>query len=128
MAMNTFTAENIDEYIAGFPKETQKILEEVRAIIKKAAPKAIEVISYKMPAYKLNGILVWFAGHKNHIGFYPTAAPIKIFKDELTMYKTSKGAIQFSIDKPMPLNLISKIVKLRVEEDIKKLKTKTKKK
>ena len=119
---------DIDEYIAAFPKGTQKLLEQLRATIRKAAPDGEEVISYKMPAYKLNGMLVWYAAYKKHIGFYPTSTPIKFFKDELSDCKTSKGAIQFPIDKPLPHRLITKIVKFRVKENLSKSKTKTKKK
>lgn len=128
IAMKNNTAGNIDEYIAGFPEDTRKILEEVRATIQKAVPKATEVISYQMPAFKLNGVLVYFAAYKNHIGFYPTSSPIKFFSEELKAFKTSKGAIQFPIDKPMPLKLISRIVKFRVSEDILKSTSKIKKK
>ncbi len=117
---------DVDEYILGFPEETQKLLEEIRAIIKKAAPKAEEVISYSMPAFKQNGILVYFAGYKNHIGFYPTSSGILNFKEELSNYKSSKGAVQFPLDKPLPLKLITKIVKFRAVEDLKKSKTKKK--
>ncbi len=117
----------IDQYIAGFPGDIQILLEKVRATILKAAPGGEEVISYKMPAYKLNGILVWYAGYKNHIGFYPTPGPIKLFKDDIKGYKTSKGAIQFPIDKPLPIGLITKIVKFRAKEVLMKLKAKTKK-
>ena len=128
MTTNRIKPNDIDEYIAGFPKGTQKLLEQLRATIRKAAPDGEEVISYKMPAYKLNGMLVWYAAYKRHIGFYPTSTPIKFFKDELTDYKTSKGAIQFPIDKPLPHRLITKIVKFRVKENLSKSKTKTKKK
>jgi uncharacterized protein YdhG (YjbR/CyaY superfamily) len=115
---------NVDEYILSFPKETQKILKQLRASIKKAASQSHEVISYSMPAFKLNGILVWYAAYQTHIGFYPTPSPIKIFRNELTAYKTSKGAIQFPIDKPLPLTLITKIVKFRVNENLQKAKPK----
>ena len=113
-------AANIDEYIQGFPEETQKILQQLRAAIKKAAPKSEEVISYAMPAFKQNGVLVYFAAYKNHIGFYPTSSGIEAFKDELSKYKSSKGAVQFPIDKPLPLTLISKIVKFRAVRDFEK--------
>ncbi len=112
--------ENVNEYLSGFPKETQGILEKIRATIIKAAPASQEVISYGMPAYKLNGILVYFAAYDKHIGFYPTPSGIEAFKKELSVYKGAKGSVQFPIDKPMPLELISKIVKFRVEEDSKK--------
>ena len=117
---------NTDEYISCFPIETQKLLEQLRATIKAAAPKADEVISYAMPAFKLNWMLVWFAGYKNHIGFYPSASPIKFFKTELAAFKFSKGAIQFPLDKKLPLALIKKIVKFRVKENSEKLKAKKK--
>ena len=124
--MKNSIPENIDEYIAGFPKEIQKILQQLRAIIKKSAPGAEELINYNMPAFKWNGMLVWFAAYKNHIGFYPTSLPIRIFKDDLTNYKTSKGAIQFPIDKPLPAKLINKIVKFRIKVNLEKTKTKKK--
>lgn len=117
---------NIDEYIAGFPAEVQYLLEQVRHTIKNSASGAEEAISYGMPAFKLNGILVWFAAHKNHIGFYPHSSGIEVFKKELSKYKTSKGAIQFPIDKPLPLELIAEIVKFRVIEDMEKVKQKRK--
>src|SRR5580700_1979802 len=105
---------DVDEYINSFPKEIQKLLQQVRATIKKAAPKAEEVISYSMPGYKLNGMLVWFGGHSKHIGFYPRVSGMEVFKKELSVYKTSKGAVQFPTDEPLPLTLIAKIVKFRV--------------
>lgn len=108
---------NTDEYIAGFPENIQRKLNDLRAAIKKAAPEAEESISYCMPAYKFNGMLVYFAAQKNHIGFYPTSSGVAAFKNELAGYKTSKGAIQFPLDKPLPLKLISTIVKFRVKEN-----------
>ena len=113
-----------DDYIAVFPENTQKILQQIRSIIKKAAPGAAEVISYNMPAYKLNGILVYFAGYENHIGFYPTASGIEAFKKHFSDYKFSKGAVQFPIDQPLPSSLIKKIVEFRVAETKQKQKTK----
>ena len=118
----------VDEYINSVPASTRDILEKLRETILKSAPQAEEVISYNMPAIKLNGILVWYAAYKKHIGFYPTASPIKIFKEELTNYKTSKGAIQFPIDKPLPMALIKKIVKHRVLSNSEKAKLKGEKK
>ena len=115
---------SIDQHIAVFPKETQQLLELLRMTIRKAAPKAEEVISYNMPAFKYNGMLVWFAGYKNHIGFYPSSTPIVVFKDQLKKYKTSKGAIQFPLDKPLPLALITKIVKFRIKQNLEKAATK----
>ena len=116
----------IDDYIASFPKDLQTILEQMRAIIKKAAPKAKEVISYAMPAFKLNGMLVYFAGYKKHIGFYPMPAAINAFKKDLSVYKSSKGAVQFPLDKPLPSALITKIVKYRIAENLQKGKAKKK--
>src|SRR5687768_192308 len=96
------TAPDTETYIAQFPSETQKMLEEIRGIIKAAAPQAKEVISYAMPAFKLHGVLVYFAAYERHIGFYPTARPMVVFEKELAGYKTSKGAVQFPLDKPLP--------------------------
>ncbi|HMD89177.1 MAG TPA: DUF1801 domain-containing protein [Anaerolineaceae bacterium] len=110
----------IDEYIAQAPEDVQPILRKLRAVIKEAAPEAVEKISYQMPGYFLNGKLVWFGIHKNHIGFYPNPSGIEIFKSELSAYKQSKGAVQFPLDKPIPYELISKIVKYRVAENLKK--------
>ena len=118
---------SIDEYIATFPKEIQIILEEVRATIKAAAPEATERISYGMPTFFLNGNLVHFAAHKNHIGFYPTPSGIEKFKKELSKYEGAKGSVQFPLDQPMPLQLISKIVKFRVTENQQKAKPSRKK-
>lgn len=120
--MITTTAKNIDEYIATFPKEVQQILQEVRLTIKAAAPTAIEAIKYAIPTFVLNGNLVHFGGFKNHIGFYPAPTGAAAFKDELSVYKSGKGSVQFPIDKPMPLNLITKIVKYRVKENEEKVK------
>jgi uncharacterized protein YdhG (YjbR/CyaY superfamily) len=117
-------AANTDEYIKSFPGETQKILEQMRSTIRKAAPKAEEVISYAMPAFKQNSVLVYFAAYKTHIGFYPTPSGIEAFKDELSKYKSSKGAVQFPIDKPLPLALITKIVKFRAAKDMENIKHK----
>ena len=110
----------IDDYIENFPSETQVLLQELRKIIKKAAPKAEEIISYKMPAYKQSGILVYFAGYKNHIGFYPTSSGIKNFNHEFGNYKWSKGAVQFPLNEKLPKTLISKIVKHRLETNLSK--------
>ena len=116
--MITTKAIDVDEYIAGFPKDTQKMLKQLRETIIKAAPGAEELISYQMPAYKYHGALVYFAGYKNHIGFYPTASGIEAFKKELSVYKGAKGSVQFPLDKPLPLQLISKIVKFRMKENL----------
>jgi uncharacterized protein YdhG (YjbR/CyaY superfamily) len=118
---------SIDEYIAKCPKETQRILGELRATIKAAAPGAKEKISYQIPTFDLNGNLVHFAAFKNHIGFYPTPSGIKAFRKELLIYECAKGSVQFPIDKPLPLKLISKIVRFRVAENLKKAEMKSKK-
>jgi uncharacterized protein YdhG (YjbR/CyaY superfamily) len=117
-------AANVDEYIAGFPKEIQQLLKAVRATIKKAAPKAEEMISYQMPAYKYHGSLVYFAAFKNHIGFYATPTGHTAFKKELSVYKEGKGSVQFPHNQPLPLALISRIVKFRVKENLEREKTK----
>lgn len=108
---------SVEEYFASHPADVQAILQEMRDIIRQAAPKAQEVISYNMPAFKVHSVLVYYAAAKEHLGFYPTAAPIRVFADELAKYKTSKGAIQFPLDKPIPKTLVKKIVKYRLEED-----------
>lgn len=108
----------IDEYISLFPAETQTILQQVRPAIHQAVPQAQEVISYKMPAFKQNKVLVYFAAYKKHIGFYPTSPGIEAFKNEFVDYKWSKGAVQFPIDEPMPLDLIIRITKFKAERDL----------
>ena len=128
MQPNKAIPKNTSEYIAGFPETVQQTLTKLRLTIKKAAPKAEEVISYRMPAFKYYGVLVYFAGYKNHIGFYPTSSGIKAFRQEFSNYKWSKGAVQFPIDKPLPVSLISKIVKFRVKENVEKANAKSKKK
>ncbi len=110
----------IDEYIAQFPQQIQLILQKVRASIREVAPTATERISYGMPGFYLNGMLVWFAGHKEYIGFYPTGEGIEVFKGELTPYKFSKGAVQFPLDKPIPYDLIRKITRYKAEANQKK--------
>lgn len=116
----------IDEYIEGFPKDTQVILEKIRATIKNAAPDAEEGISYQMPAFKYHGVLVYFAAYKNHIGFYATPTGHLEFKKELSKYKQGKGSVQFPLDKPMPFDLISSIVEFRVIENIERAEMKLK--
>ena len=108
----------IDDYIKTFPEDIQDVLQTIRQTIKKAAPEAEEVISYKMPAFKQKGILVWFAAFKNHVGFFPKVNAIKKFEKELLKYETSKGTIRFPLDKKIPLSLISKITKFRVKEEL----------
>jgi uncharacterized protein YdhG (YjbR/CyaY superfamily) len=117
-------AETISEYIAGHPKEIQKLLAELRMTIKKAAPKAEECIKYAMPTFALNGNLVHFAAFKDHIGFYPAPDGIVEFK-EASKYKTGKGTLQFPLDEPLPLSLVSKIVKFRVKQNLEKNTAKT---
>jgi uncharacterized protein YdhG (YjbR/CyaY superfamily) len=106
----------IDEYIAAQDDDKKSVLHQFRKIIKTAAPKAEEVISYGMPAFKQGSVLVYFSAMKEHYGFYPTSKPIEIFKDKLKAYRTSKGAIQFPADKPIPEKLITEIVKYRLKE------------
>ena len=118
-------AEDVDTYIADFPKETQAILNQVRATIKAAAPDAVECIAYAMPAFKLNGHpLVYFAGYAGHIGFYATPTGHSEFAEELSKFKQGKGSVQFPLSQPMPLDLIERIVKFRVTETLAKPKTK----
>ena len=122
MAASKKVFKTVDEYIAAFPKDVQSILEELRQAIRESAPEAEEAISYQMPAFKLNGILVWFAAFKNHIGFYPKTSAIEAFKEELSGYEVSKGAIRFPINKPVPFGLVKKIVRYRVKENVDKKK------
>ena len=111
------TASSIDEYIAGFPPETRKMLKELRALIRASAPDATETISYAIPTFDLNGHLVHFAGYKQHIGFYPTGRGVEAFKEELKPYKGGKGSVQFPLGRPLPTVLIRRIVEFRVEEN-----------
>jgi uncharacterized protein YdhG (YjbR/CyaY superfamily) len=117
MEANKITYNTIDEYILQFPPEVQEILKNLRKVIKESAPEAKEKISWGMPTYVLHGNLVHFAAHKRHIGFYPAPSGIDTFKQELAQYKTSKGAVQFPMDKPIPYELIKRIVKFRVAEN-----------
>jgi uncharacterized protein YdhG (YjbR/CyaY superfamily) len=110
----------VDEYIAIFPRNVQSILQKLRQVIKDAAPEAEEAISYQIPTFKPNGNLVWFAAFKNHIGFYPRESAIEAFKVELSLFDISKGTIRFPLDKPIPFDLIRKIVKYRVKENLSK--------
>lgn len=112
------TPKNIDEYIASFPKDIQEILEKIRVTIRNAAPEAKEKIAYQMPTFTLEGNLVHFAAFKNHIGFYPTPTGTEAFNKELSAYKRGKGSIQFPLDTPIPLGLITEIVKFRVKENL----------
>jgi uncharacterized protein YdhG (YjbR/CyaY superfamily) len=118
-------SKSIDEYITSFPEEVQKKLQALRAAIKAAAPEAEETISYQIPAFTLKGNLVYFAAYKNHIGFYPTSSGIQAFKQELSIYESSKGTVKFPVGKPLPLDLISKIVQFRAAENLKRAKEKS---
>jgi len=118
--MNRKTPKDIDEYLERHSKEDQRLLRQMRATIYKAAPQAIEKISYGIPTFYLNGNLVHFAAFSNHIGFYPTSSGIATFKKQFGPYKWSKGAVQFPKDKPLPLALVTRIVKFRLKENLDK--------
>lgn len=118
----------IDEYIAGFPPDVQEVLESIRRTIREAAPDAEETISYQMPTFTLKGNLVHFAAFRNHIGFYPTPTGIEAFKEELSIYQGGKGSVQFPLDQPIPFDLIDKIVRFRVAENLERAEAKRKKK
>ncbi|MBA2500847.1 MAG: DUF1801 domain-containing protein [Chitinophagaceae bacterium] len=121
--MATQKSANIDEYIAGFPKEIQMVLEQVRSIIKKEAPGAEETISYAIPAFNLHKHnLIYFAGYKNHISLYPVPKGTETFTKEISKYKSGKGTMQFPLDKPLPVSLVTKIIKYSIKENIKKYK------
>jgi uncharacterized protein YdhG (YjbR/CyaY superfamily) len=121
MAMRS-TARSIDEYIAEFPPETQTVLEEIRALIRASAPEATETISYAIPTFDLNGRhLVHFAGFARHIGFYPVPSAMEAFKEELAHYKSGKGSAQFPLGRPLPTDLIRRIVEFRVAENLRKV-------
>ena len=121
MEKNKASFNSIDEYIGTFPEETQKVLEELRATIKAAAPEAEEKISYQIPTFTLNGkYLIYFAGWKNHISLYPIPSGSEAFNKEVSQYAAGKGTLKFPIDKPLPLKLITKIVKSRVAENLKR--------
>jgi len=127
MQSKPYSITTIDEYIATFPADIRKILEELRLTIKANAPEATEKISYQMPTLFLKGNLVHFAAHPNHIGFYPTPSGIEAFQQELSAYKSSKGAVQFPLDQPLPLELIARIVQFRVGENLKNAEMKSSK-
>jgi len=118
--------EDVDEYIRSYPKEIQNLLEKIRATIKRVVPQANEVISYGMPAFKYHGMVAWFAAHTKHLGFYPGASGIEAFKKELSNYKGAKGSVQFPFDKPLPLDLVKRIVKFKVNENLLRIKAKKK--
>jgi uncharacterized protein YdhG (YjbR/CyaY superfamily) len=115
---------DVDTYISMQSENIRVLLEKLRFAIQSAAPKAEEIISYQMPAYKYYGMLVYFAAHKKHIGFYAVPTGIAAFKKELSVYKTTKGTVQFPLDKPIPIALIKKIVKFRAKENMDKAKAK----
>ena len=119
MEKNKPTPKTIDEYIKAFPRDIQEKLRAMRKTIHAAAPEAEEKISYQMPTFFLRGNLVHFAAFKNHIGFYPVPSGILAFKKELSPYTTTKGGVQFPLDKPLPLALVARIVKFRVAENVK---------
>ena len=120
--METKKPKNIDEYIGSFPNDVQEILEKIRLTIQEAAPDATEKISYSMPAFEQNGIVVYFAAFKNHIGLYALPTGHEAFKEEFLPYKSGKGSVQFPFNKPIPYDLITKIVKFRVKENLEKAK------
>jgi uncharacterized protein YdhG (YjbR/CyaY superfamily) len=116
------SAKTVDEYIAGFPDQTRAVLQEMRAVITAAAPDATETMSYAIPTFDLNGRhLVHFAGYEGHVGFYPAPSGIAAFKDELTPFKTAKGSVQFPLDRPLPEDLIRRMVAFRLEEEASRL-------
>lgn len=119
-------AADFNEYVSFFPEETQKLLIQLRETIKQSAPEAEEKISYGMPAFKQNGVLVYFAAYSGHIGFYPSSSGITAFKDELSGYKISKGTIQFPLKQPLPLDLVTRIIAYRVNENLLKAQAKRK--
>ena len=127
MGANQTAPKNIDEYIAGFPHDVQEILEKIRMTIRKAAPDAEEKISYQMPAFTLKGNLVSFAAYKKHIGLYPAPAGTKKFNKELSVYRAAKSSVRFPLDRPIPFDLISQIVKLRMKENLERAEAKQKK-
>ena len=118
--------ETVDQYIAAFPADVKKRIQQLRKTIKAAAPKAEEVISYQMPGYKYFGMLVYFAAYKNHIGFYPGAGGVLEFYKKLSSFKSAKGSVQFPHDRPIPYDIISKIVKFRVKQNEEKISLKKK--
>ena len=124
--MKSTTPNSISEYISAYPENIQRLLLQLHETIRNAAPGAIEMISYQMPVYKLNGILVYFASHKNHIGFYPGIAAIEAFAYKLKGYKTSKGTVQFNYKDPVPWKLVERMVKFKAAENLKKSKAKKK--
>ncbi len=121
------TPQSIDEYIAGFPPDVQELLQKIRRTIRAAAPDAEEAMKYGIPTFTLKGNLVHFGAYEEHIGFYPAPTGIEAFKEELAVYGSGKGTIRFPLDKPIPLGLISRIVKFRVKENVERAEAKRKK-
>jgi uncharacterized protein YdhG (YjbR/CyaY superfamily) len=119
MVMNRKVSKNIDDYISHYPKEVQRLLKQMRQTIRKAAPQAKEKIGYGIPTFTLNDNLVHFGAFKDHVSFFPTASGITAFKKEFKGYKVSRGTVQFPLDKPLPLSLVSRIVRFRVKESFK---------
>lgn len=119
--------QTVDQYLSGFPSKVGERLKKIRTIIRKAAPDAEELISYNMPAYRLNGMLAYFAAYENHIGLYAMPTSVEQFKKELAGFKTSKGTIQFQHDEPLPEPLIAKVIAFRVRENREKAQMKKKK-
>jgi uncharacterized protein YdhG (YjbR/CyaY superfamily) len=115
-SLNRKVAKTVEEYISMYPKNVQMILKKLRETVREAAPEAEEVISYRIPSYKLHGFLVHYGAFENHIGFFPTSSPRRAFKKELSKYGGGKGTIQFPLDKPIPYGLVRKIVRLRVRK------------
>ena len=122
MDSRTTTPKDIDEYIQVFPKDIQQLLESMRQTIREAAPEAEETISYQMPTFRQNGVLVHFAAFKNHIGFYPAPSGIAAFQEELSAYQGGKGSVRFPLGQPLPLDLVGEIVRFRVRENLEKAK------
>lgn len=126
--MKMAAATDVEHYIAQFPESTQLHLKQLRQAILKAAPNAIESISYQMPAYKLHGPLVYFGAYQKHIGFYPGVEAITVFQKEVSAFKNSKGTIQFPLHRPIPTDLVTKIVTFRIAENLEKFELKAKNK
>lgn len=122
MAMNTAIPKNVDAYVQRFPRRVQQLLRQMRRAIRAAAPRATETISYRMPAFRLDRVLVYFAAHKGHIGFYPGAAAVAAFRKELAAYEGAKGSVQFPFDRALPLGLVRRMVKFRVTENLSRMK------
>ena len=124
MAMHTTIPKSIDDYAERYPPQVRRLIRAMRTTIRAAAPHAQETISYRMPAFRAGGILVYFAAHRSHIGFYPGRAAIVVFRKELSRYKGAKGSVQFPFDQALPLGLVRRIVKFRVQENASKSKRK----